>query len=349
MDVFAPKLLFLPVSSAEGCGEYMRSLIIADAVMEKWPNAIIQFAISQEAFYAKECPYFTHILKDTPTKLVKEVNGLISELQPDAVIFDASGRQVQMKHAKSIGAKVIFISQHKRKRARGMKISRARVTDSHWVAQPEFVIGPINWFQKKKLEYIGCNEPVFIGSVFATPESKRKVALIESYALEEQGYILFNAGSGGHQAESGLAADIFWREAQKVAAKTALKCVMVFGPNYPKALPKSDAVVAIKTLDNRDFICLLDGAKVAVLGGGDTLLQAVSLNKPTVAIAVSKDQPKRIQACEQLDFIFSSPLDESISTTTFDAIELTNRSRSSLYQEPSGLTIAIKELSRLLV
>ncbi|MGS0682196.1 hypothetical protein ACVBIL_13645 [Shewanella sp. 125m-7] len=348
MDVFAPKILFLPVSSAEGCGEYMRSLIIADAVMEKWPNAIIQFAISQEASYATECPYFTHILKYTPTKLVKEVNALISELKPSVVIFDASGRQVQMKHAKSIGAKVIFISQHKRKRARGMKISRARVTDSHWVAQPEFVIGPISWLDKKKLKFIGCSEPIVIGSIFTAPDPVRKVALLEGYNLEEQGYILFNAGSGGHQAETGLAADIFWDEAEKVATNTGLKCVMVFGPNYPKALPKSDAVVAIKTLDNRDFICLLDGAKVAVLGGGDTLLQAVSLNKPTIAIAVSKDQPKRIQACEQLDFVFSSSLDDKIAMLTTGMLESLKHTAQCPYGESNGLDIVIKELSRLL-
>ncbi|MBL4915263.1 hypothetical protein JMA39_19390 [Shewanella schlegeliana] len=344
----APKFLFLPVSSAEGCGEYMRSLIIADAIMDKWPDAVIHFAISQHASYSKDCPYYTHVLEDTPTKLVDVVNELISNFKPSVVIFDASGRKVQMQHAKSVGAKVIFISQHRRKRARGMKIGRAKVTDSHWVAQPEFVIGPISWLDRKKLQWIRSAEPIVIGSVFSAPDPIRKNTLLEKYGLLDQSYILFNAGSGGHQTVKGFTADTFWSEAERVASKTGLKCVMVFGPNYPSPIPTSDSVISIKSLENKDFICLLEGAKGSVLGGGDTLLQAISLRKPVVAIAVSKDQPKRIKACQKLDFVFSCSIDDEISTTTIKMLESVENSDSTSFCESDGLSLVIKDLSRLL-
>ncbi|MCL1147771.1 hypothetical protein L2747_17330 [Shewanella marinintestina] len=348
MDLSAPKFLFLPVSSAEGCGEYMRSLIIADGIMDKWPNATIQFAISQEASYATECPYFTHILKDTPTKLVDEVNALVSDFKPDVVVFDASGRKAQMQHAKTIGAKVVFISQHKRKRARGMKIGRAKVTDSHWVAQPEFVIGPISWLDKQKLQWTKCAEPIVIGSVFTAPDLIRKNELLTMYGLQNQDYILFNAGSGGHKAATEFAADVFWTEANKVAQQTGMKCVMVFGSNYPYALPTSDSVITIKSLANQDFISLLEGAKIAVLSGGDTLLQAISLVKPVVAVAVSKDQPKRIKICVKHNLVVSSQLNENISEKTMMLLNADNLPALPALVPSNGLELALKELSRLL-
>jgi len=86
------KLLFIPVSSKKGIGEYMRSLIIANAVKARWPDAEIAFVLSRQAPYHQDCPYPTFLTEQTPTRHVKEVNAVISEFKPQAVVFDASGR-----------------------------------------------------------------------------------------------------------------------------------------------------------------------------------------------------------------------------------------------------------------
>ena len=39
-----------------------------------------------------------------------------------------------MKAARSVGAIVVFISQHAKKRAKGLKLNRAGLIDTHWVA-----------------------------------------------------------------------------------------------------------------------------------------------------------------------------------------------------------------------
>ncbi|MGS0826103.1 glycosyltransferase family 9 protein [Shewanella sp. 0m-8] len=299
MTLASPKFLFVPVSSAEGMGEYMRSLIVANEVKRRWPNATIQFILSRHAPYASTCPYPAALLDDTPTKNIKAVNDFMSFFQPDFVIFDASGRRSQLTHANKLGAKVIFLSQHKRKRSRGMKVLRARVTDSHWVVQPEFVIGPISWLDRLKLKLIDKPEPTVIGPIFVNPNSERQAALLKEYNLSAGGFILLNAGSGGHTNKQGYIVEEFARAAADIYQATRIPCVMVYGPNYPNTMFDAEGVTAIDELNHGDFIDLLDAAKVAVLSGGDTLLQAIALKKPTLSVAVSKDQNYRLKVCKE--------------------------------------------------
>ncbi|WP_331827972.1 hypothetical protein [Shewanella benthica] len=288
----------------------MRSKIIADEIRVRWPNAKIDFVLNRYVSYIDDCPYATHLVDDTPTKKTREVNQLITELKPDVVIFDAAGRKAQLKHAHRMGAKVIFISQHRRKRSRGMKIARARVTDSHWVVQPEFVIGPINWLDKLKLSLIKKSEPIVIGPIFTHPSEAKQSELLQKYGVEKNEYLIFNAGSGGHKKGGVYAADVFARVAKAIYQATKLTCLMVYGSNYPKQLQVYEGVVGIEQINHADFINLLVTSRAAVLSGGDTLMQAIALKKAALAVAVSKDQAYRLNVCKANNFIVSSPFRE---------------------------------------
>ena len=305
----SPKFLFVPVSSAEGVGEYMRSLIIANEVKQRWPDADVQFILSRQAPYASTCPYPVGLLDDTPTKNIKAVNDFVSFFKPDFVIFDASGRRSQLVHANKLGAKVIFISQHKRKRSRGMKLLRARVTDSHWVVQPDFVIGDISWFDRLKLKAIAKAEPNVIGPIFVNPCAQRQQRLLNQYGLVKGGYILLNAGSGGHKNSDGYVIEEFAQAARKIYQTTNIPCLIVYGPSYPNEIVDIAGVTAVQSLDHEALIDLLDAAKVAVLSGGDTLLQAIALKKISLAIAVAKDQNYRVKICKDAGFTRCSELD----------------------------------------
>ena len=109
------KILMIPVSSPQGIGEYMRSLIIAQALAAKWPGLDIQFVLNKHAPSAASCPFPTHLLNNSATKEKAAVNQLLQHLKPDLVIFDCSGRASQARQAKKLGAKVVFISQHQKK------------------------------------------------------------------------------------------------------------------------------------------------------------------------------------------------------------------------------------------
>ncbi|PSW64521.1 hypothetical protein C0W88_14760 [Photobacterium leiognathi subsp. mandapamensis] len=354
MITSSPRFLFIPVSSAEGIGEYMRSLILADAIKVHWPHAEILFILSQAAPYAETCPYPKKLLKQSPTKHIVEVNTIISDFQPNIVIFDASGRQAQLKQAHKVGAKVIFISQHKRKRSRGLKLTRASVTDKHWVAQPKFIIGPINTFERIKLKFLKKKEPTCLGAVFPTPSFAQQQTLLNKYNLKENQFILFNAGSGGHKKNNKFCIDIMARAARNIALETTLTPVIVYGSNYPNKIPKHSEMVNIKSLENDDFINLLALSKAAVISGGDTLLQAIALHKPTLAVPVSKDQPDRIQACRDNQLILDCTLNEDEIAITVKKL-ITDKYLARLKQAMAsipnlnGLDICINDIQELLL
>jgi len=345
-----PTILFIPVSSPEGIGEYMRSLIIAKEICKQWPNADIHFIVSQQAPYANDCPFTTHTTPTSPTKHVKEVNQLIASIKPAITVFDASGRKSQLAAAKRSGSKVVFISQHKKKRSRGLKWGRLALTDKHWVVQPSFVLGDISVFEKLKLKLLNKTPPVNIGPVFTPVNKVEQVQILSQHQLEAGEYLLFNAGSGGHKIGEQLAADIYATTAERITQELGLKCVMVYGSNYPNKIDYDQAHLALDSLDNEQFIALVEAAKLVVISGGDSLLQTIAMKKPCLTTPVSKDQPPRICICANKGL--------AVAAAT-EAGEMVNKIKHSLENESlqhnlnnagcnNGLVVALQDIKSLL-
>ena len=209
----SPKILFIPVSSLSGSGEYYRSLILAEEFKRQYPTAEIHFILNQYVSYAKDCPFPTHFSEHSATKDTNKVKQVINELLPDLVIFDCSGRSAQFKHAKKMGAKVIFLSQHKKKRARGLKLNRLPYCDLHWVIQPSYTIPPLSLYEKLKLKLYGKPFPKNIGSILPKITEKTKQDVLDKYGLIKDHFFIFNSGSGGHKVKGEFAADLFYLSA----------------------------------------------------------------------------------------------------------------------------------------
>jgi spore coat polysaccharide biosynthesis predicted glycosyltransferase SpsG len=291
-------VLFIPVSSPSGIGEYMRSMIIAEALQLRWPGVNIHFILNDKVSYINDCPYTVHTCKGSPTKDVSTVNYFIRNIKPDLVIFDASGRAKQFQQAKAIGAKVAFISQHNKKRSRGLKINRLLNTDIHWVAQPDYCIKKISAWQQAKLAFFNKKTPQDIGPVFTSSTIKQQQKQLEKLSLTRESYFLFNAGSGGHLINGILAADVYYQAAKEFSRLNNIKSVVIFGSNYPKDIPRNDEVTCLKSIKNNEFIALMSTAKACVISAGDTLLQCLALQKPCVASSISPDQPSRLNICQ---------------------------------------------------
>ncbi|MCL1077132.1 hypothetical protein D5R81_03580 [Parashewanella spongiae] len=345
------KFLFIPVSSTKGIGEYMRSLIIADEIKKTWPDSEIRFVLNRQANYADKCPYPADLLKDTPTKQVKAVNDILEKYRPNFAIFDASGRQSQLKKAKQIGAHVVFISQHEKKRRRGMKWGRAKLTDLHFVVQPWFVMPEVGRINQLKLKLLGKSEPECIGAVYTPPNQQKQQQILTRLQLKQNEFVLFSSGSGGHRIEQQLAADIFYLQAKELFHNTGIKTVIVMGPNYPKAIAHNDEFICLPSIDNSDFINLLVASKAAVLSGGDALLQSISLGIPTLACPVSKDQPARIEVCKKLDLIVSANAQELANGIKYLLQENTMEALATKMKQSSstnGIHIFIKQITNLM-
>lgn len=347
-------VLFIPVSSPSGIGEYMRSMIIAKALQEQWPTINIHFILNEQVSYFQDCPYTVHGCADTPTKNVKKVNAIIEQVSPDLVIFDASGRAKQFKQAKAVGAKVAFISQHNKKRNRGLKLNRLANIDIHWVAQPDYCMKPLSLWQKAKLSLFSKKLPANIGPVFESSHIEYQQKLLAQYNLIKENYFIFNAGSGGHLISGVLAADIYYQAATVFSDKTKAKCIVIFGSNYPHELPEHSAVTCLKSITNKEFVGLLANSTGCVISAGDTLLQCIALKKTCVAAPVSSDQPARLKLCQNKSLAFAakptanSLAEQAIKLTLPQNAEreliISNMGQQSVSQ---GLNTIVKDIATL--
>jgi hypothetical protein len=312
-----PKFLFIPVSSTEGIGEYTRSLIIALQVKALWPQAEITFVLNKDVKYLANCPFNVVTSNGSPTKDNKTVIDTLCRLKPDLVLFDASGRASQFRKAKALGANVCFISQHKKKRRRGLKLNRLTSIDIHWVAQTDYSIEPLGKLQRRKLKLFSQQAPSNIGTVFAPIKDDAIDDLMQKYQLASH-FFVFNAGSGGHKPNGEYSVELLYRAAVRFSEETGIASVVVCGANYPNILPTdmdkntdvNALVTCIASLSNDEFIRLLINAKGRVISAGDTLLQCIELSLPSVAVSVSRDQPERLKICVDNHLVLSAPLNE---------------------------------------
>ena len=293
----------------QGIGEYMRSLSLAQSLQAELEGSLdIHFILNKHTAYAKDCPFNTTLLEYSATKELKQVCNFIKYFRPDVVIFDCAGRAAHMKAAKEVGAKVVFISQHAKKRAKGLKLNRSKLIDTHWVVQPDYCIEPLNWIENMKLDIFSLAYPRNVGPFIPIASIEQKNNVLKRFNLDTDNYCIVNAGSGGHTLDKLNCADVFFAAALKLTRQTGLKTVVVFGSNYKKTLPNTDELICVTSLESAEFLALMSQAKVAILSAGDTLLQAIALETPVVACAVSKDQHTRLERCVNAQVVIKASL-----------------------------------------
>lgn len=351
--MISPVILFVPVSSTKGIGEYNRSIIIAETIKQVIPGAKIHFVLNKHVKYKRDCPFPIHYSDHSATKDTAAVISAINNIKPNLAIFDCAGRARQYAAAKSVGAKVIFISQHRRKRALGINFRRQMNIDLHWVVQPDFAIEPLTWLEKFKLQLMKKPQPLNIGPILPCLQPREAKALLHRYKLFDKPYFLFSCGSGGHEIDGRLGADLFYEAAIEFQRKSGIKCFVVFGENYPNELPIRAEVICVKSLASTDFITLLNAAAGRVLSAGDTLLQAICLQKPSVGVAVSKDQPIRLKKCANKGLVIACQADLA-DILDNAALLLSSSERENIAKNLNnqraefGLDVVINQIKKLL-
>lgn len=302
------KILFIPVSSEKGIGEYIRSLIVANKLKQEHAQIDIAFVLNKHAPYYHQCPFKVFGCDSSPTKDSKKVIQHIDNFSPDLAVFDASGRVAQLKHCHTNKIKTLFIAQHERKLKQGLRWRRLRYIDQICVVQPAFLLPELSFWDKYKLKMLNKPLPVYCGPVFAEPSSHHKKQMLAKFQLLENRFILFNAGSGGHMKQGINAAEEFVRAAECLSQTTKMQCVVVLGPSYMGSVIDNPNLRVIKSLSPEEFNALLSQCGMAILTGGGALLYGIHCGKKIVASAVSADQPSRIKRCEAAGLMLSSPL-----------------------------------------
>lgn len=320
------KILFVPVSSAKGIGEYVRSLNIAETLANHIPELEVGFILSREAPYSQNCPYPVFHTPSSPTQHSAEVIQIISDFKPNIAIFDGAGRVQQYKHCRNLGIKTIFVCQHNKKRDKGLRWRRLRYIDRIWDVQPSFSRKSLSWWSKIKIRILKKPRPVELGPIQPNFTDSFKEKLLEEHRLKEKQYILVNAGGGGQSINGKSAAEAFAEAAVHIVQNTSSnqntseKLLIIYGPNFTGSPlnTENQHIIELNHINATAFSALLSGAKASILSGGSSLLQALHHRIPTVAIALAHDQPQRIQACSLIGNVVQSeisPLDIAKSLT----------------------------------
>ena len=302
-------------------GEYARSLAVARGLESRWPDASIHFVLSRAAPYAAQAPYPTTLLDSSPTFHTAAVARLIGDFAPDVVIFDNAGRTAQLRAARRSGARVVFISARRRQRRRAFRLRWMAMLDEHWIAYPMFLAGPPSFLERLKLAIMRRPTIRYLDVILDNRRANPGAPVLRRLALTAGDYVLVVPGGGTGHPGAGNAAAVF-REAAHGIAASGVATVFVGGTATP-GLPGMAAAGAFNDpgpeprlrelgpLPQPDLAQLMRGARLIVVNGGSTLLQAIACGKPCLAIAIAGDQHERIRRCVRAGVAVTAVLDSA--------------------------------------
>jgi glycosyltransferase involved in cell wall biosynthesis len=340
----APRILFVPVSGPYGMGEYARSLAIAQAAKHRWPGASIHFALSREAPYAADAPFPTTLLASSPTFHSTAVIELLENWRPDVVIFDNAGRTVQLRAARRLGARVVFISARRRQRRKAFRMRWMRLLDEHWIAYPQFIAGRLRFFEKLRLRMLGRPAVRYLDVILSRTDAAQQSAILSRLAFAAGTFVLVIPGGGTGHPGAHDATSRFMAAARALAAggvptvyvgpgdahATAARGGGAQPPNWQHFGPLPQAALAQ----------LMRAARLIVANGGSTLLQAIACGNACVAAPIAKDQVERIRRCVAAGLILAAPLDTAAIVQAAQGLLRNEPRRAALAASAAALGLA---------
>jgi glycosyltransferase involved in cell wall biosynthesis len=370
----APRILFVPVSGTFGMGEYARSLAIARGIQQRWPGASIQFILSREAPYAAQTPFATTLLASSPTFHSAAVIGVMRQWRPDVVIFDNAGRTAQLRAARQLGARVVYISARRRQRGKAFRLRWMRLIDEHWIAYPEFIAGSLRRLERLKLYFLRRPAVRYLDVILAPPTRMDGESTLARIGCEPGSFVLVVPGGGtGHPgandavgtflgAAQALAASgiptVFVGRADAAAARAQANDRVHFNDHAPagdRAHPPSPAPLRTPgSLPQTDLAELMRAARLIVVNGGSTLLQSIACGKACIAVPIAGDQRERIRRCVAAEVALAAALDSSAIVRVASGLLQNESERNALAARAAalgladGVAVAVRALHALL-
>jgi hypothetical protein len=292
-DDVPPRVLFVPVSGPSGMGEFARARGLAEAVAARWPQVEMHFLLHRDAPYAAACRFPTTLLPASPTLCDTEVIDAIHAFKPGVVVFDNAGRTAALKAARAAGAKVIYVSSRGRQRYKAFRLRWMRLLDDHWISYPPSIAGALSGFERLKQRVAGRPQLRFLDAVVAPPDEAATNALLPTMPAPDL-VIVPGGGSAFHDSAMTPAQFARWGEA---LAAHGHRVVFVAGPSFTGEVAVSERLQLLRGVGGGALMALLRRSRLVLVNGGDTLLQALALGRPCVAVPIAGDQAARIARC----------------------------------------------------
>jgi hypothetical protein len=331
-------VLFVPVSGRFGMGEFARSSALARAVQLRWPAAGVHFVLSREAPYAAEVPFPVTLLPASPTYHSAEVIELIRTWRPHVVVFDNAGRTAQLRAAHRSGARVVYISARRRQRRKAFRLRWMQLIDEHWIAYPEFIAGSLTLVERLK-ERLLRRPTVRYLDVILAPARPSHDGDGAAASREPGEFVLVVPGGGtGHPGVED-ATGHFLGAAQALARDgIAVRYVGPAGAGTTGA--RCPHFLPLGSLPQAELAQLMRDARLIVVNGGSTLLQAIACGAACVAVPIAGDQRERIRRCVAAGVAVEAPLAAAEIVSRSLALLGNESLRAELVRRARGLALA---------
>jgi len=359
----APRICFVPVSGTYGMGEYARSMAIAHAASRRWQDAAIHFVLSREAPYAADAPFPATLLASSPTFHSKAVIELLEKWRPDVVVFDNAGRTAQLRAARRLGARVVFISARPRQRRKAFRWQWMQLIDEHWIAYPEFSAGSLRFFEKLKLKLVGRPVVRYLDVILPRADLGRRRAILSRAGCGAGTFVLAVPGGGTGHPGADDAVGQFTAAARTLAAR-GVPTVYVGPASAGADRGTSGGTAAVGEagepnwhplgpLPQADLAELMRSARLIVANGGSTLLQAIACGGACIAVPIARDQIERTRRCVTAGVAVAAALDAAGMVQAADRLLQNEPQRAALagraahLELADGVDVAIHALSAL--
>jgi hypothetical protein len=308
-DEAPPRVLFVPVSGPSGMGEFARARGLAEALVARWPQLEVHFLLHRDAPYAQGCRFPVTLLPASPTLCDAEVIDAIRAFGPGVVVFDNAGRTAALKAARAAGAKLVYVSSRSRQRYKAFRLRWMRMLDDHWISYPEVIAGAPGPLERLKLRLAGRPQLRFLDAVVAPPDEAALDALLPDFPAPD---LVVVPGGGSVFHDSAMTPAQFARWAEALAAR-GHRVAFVAGPSFTGEVAASDRLRVLRGLGGGALMALLGRSRLVLVNGGDTLLQALALGRPCVAVPIAGDQAARIARCVEAGGVEAPAPDEVVA------------------------------------
>jgi glycosyltransferase involved in cell wall biosynthesis len=332
-------------------GEYARSLAIARACIQEWPQAQLHFVVSRQAPYAASVPFPATLLESSPTFHKQAVIALMESFRPTIVVFDNAGRSAQLRAARRGGARVVYISARARQRRKAFRWRWLKLIDEHWIAYPEFIAGSLGFVERFKLKLRPEVTIRFLDVIL----SRGQTAVNIPPLFAPHTFLLMVPGGGtGHPRARDAVAQFLAAAGALAAQGIATLCVGVGDVASERVGCVDPNLKRVPSLPQAELAQLLRDAKLVVANGGSTLLQAIACGAACIAVPIADDQAQRIRHCVQAGVALAAPLDADAITAAAARLWNDEPQRQGLAQHASrlrladGIEVALTGLRRLI-
>jgi hypothetical protein len=332
-------LVFLPVSSAVGTGEFMRCALLAHAVAAARPDVRIVFGVSREASVPEDFPFAVEWLPASPTKSTPEVLALLERERPAAVFWDNSGRAGQFKAARALGARTFFLSVRPATRRKGFKLQRLMHTDELILVD---ALRPPTPRERVLLRLFRHVHLRTVDALHTPADAESAGRLLAQHAVPDP-FVLLVATSFR---------DRFGDLAVGLAEAGPLPVVCVGGePTRPPDAAAGARLHVLPLLPNATLMGLVARAALVVSGTGHVAEQVACFAAPLVTVPVTPEQRQRARLLAELGVAEVTPDDGTGAIRVAAAVAADPARREALRaaSERRGLRNGLPEIVGALV